>query len=211
MILLICPATNTFDADKTNPDLLSLSPYPTAFTASTSKNYYLTKVGLLKDFLCSSVSGMTYFRVGSEGNCPTANCNGVLPDGSTVNFKYLLLDPTNKTILSETKWSEDISLYALQNPDAIDDSLPGRSAAMVVITAILCVAVFLLILLLLSMLILALCWDDKEPIRALGSLRIPEYDTHNFKDPAAPYINPSFEHDPKSHPIFTSPSPIILQ
>lgn len=89
MILLICPATDTFDADKTNPDLLSLSPYPTAFTASTSKNYYLTKVGLLKDFLCSSVSGMTYFRVGSEGNCPTANCNGVLPDGSTVKYGTL--------------------------------------------------------------------------------------------------------------------------
>ncbi|KAG5283950.1 hypothetical protein AALO_G00021330 [Alosa alosa] len=205
---------NNFDADQTNPDLLSLSPYPTAFTANGSKNYFLTKVGLLKDFLCSSAfardSGSTYFRVGSEGSCTTTNCNGVLPDGSTVNFKYLVLDPANKAVLSETKWSDDISLYTSQNPDAIDDSLPGRSAAMVVITAILSVAMFFLLVLLVTMLILALCWGEKEPIQVLGSLRIPQYDTHHFKDPA-PHVNPSYEHDQRGHPIFNVPSPIKLQ
>ncbi|KAL2095022.1 hypothetical protein ACEWY4_009741 [Coilia grayii] len=198
----LVPALNssisTFDADKRNSNVLSLSPYPSAFTTNTSKNYFVTKVGLLKDFLCPSTSGRAYFRVGSEGNCPTANCNGVLPEGSTVNFKYLLLDPTNNTILAETKWSDDISLHTLQSLDAIDDSLPGRSAAMVVITTILSVAAFLLLVLLLTMVMLALCWDEKEPISALGSLRIPQYDTHHFKD-TAPHVNPSFELDPKDN------------
>lgn len=93
--LLFSPAIDSFEADKTNPDLLSLSPYPTAFTANASKNYFLTKVGLLKDFLCpsasSGVSGSTYFRVGSEGSCATANCNGVLPDGSTIKYDTHLI------------------------------------------------------------------------------------------------------------------------
>lgn len=48
-----------------------------------------------------------------------------------------------------------LHLFPAQDPDAIDDSLPGRSAAMVVITAILSVAVFLLLVLLVTMLILA--------------------------------------------------------
>ncbi|KAM6970048.1 uroplakin-3b [Aplochiton taeniatus] len=76
---------NNFDTDKNASNIISLSPYPSAFSADTSKKYFLTKVGLKQDFPCSPITGPIYFVVGSDGNCSSNNCNGVLPVGSTVS------------------------------------------------------------------------------------------------------------------------------
>ncbi|XP_030648830.1 uroplakin-3b [Chanos chanos] len=185
-------AASTFDADKTDPTILTLSPYPTAFN-NGSKNYFLTKVGIQKDVNCSSSPSNQYFRVGAEGDCSTANCNGVLPVGSTVKFKYLLVEPTNKTVLADTEWSDNITLYTLKDPNGINTGLPARSGAMVVITTILSVAMAILLLFLLILLILTLCYSRSEPI-SVGSLRVPRYDTHNVKG-TTPYVNPTYESD----------------
>ena len=84
LILTILTGVQNFDKDKTSSNILSLSPYPTAFTNQRSKNYFLTKVGPLENFNCKNISAIKDFRVGSDGNCSDPNCNGVLPTGSNV-------------------------------------------------------------------------------------------------------------------------------
>ncbi|XP_036379100.1 uroplakin-3b-like [Megalops cyprinoides] len=188
-----------FDQDKRsqNSSILSLSPYPTAFASNTSKNYYLTKVGPPESYTCTQTSGMTYFLVGSDGNCSDPNCNGILPTGSKVRFKYILVNKPNDKIRQETNWSTPITLYSPKNLSTINDGFSGRSAAMVVITTILCVALGLLLLLLLVGLIYAHCCRQRsEPMPILGSLKIRKYDTHHLKDPV-PYVNPTYDGDLK--------------
>ncbi|XP_028823551.1 uroplakin-3b [Denticeps clupeoides] len=188
---------STFDTDQTNSSILTLSPYPSAFASSSSRNYFLTRVAGRAD-LCSQPPALNFFQVGSEGSCSTTNCNGFLPVGSTVRFKYLLVDSMDSSpIRAESRWSDDVSLYSLKDPAAIDDSLAGRSAAMIVITAVLSVALGLLLLLLMAMLILAFCWADRKPVPVVGSLRVPQYSTHNLKNPEV-HVNPSYEQEGKN-------------
>ncbi|MBN3325997.1 RASL2 protein, partial [Atractosteus spatula] len=144
-----------FDADKEKSTILSESPYPTAFTGSPPKNYYLTKVGLQRGFPCQQSRGIVYFRVGDEGNCTSANCNGILPAGSTVRAKYVLVDPASRNVTTETYWSQNITLYSSTDPAVIFDGIRQRSAGMIVITSILSVLLFLLLLLLIAGLIYA--------------------------------------------------------
>ncbi|KAI1903720.1 hypothetical protein AGOR_G00030130 [Albula goreensis] len=198
---------SNFEADKTNSSILSQSPYPTAFSSPTSKNYYLTKVGPPDGFTCRTVPDLSYFRVGSDGKCSEPNCNGILPTGSTVRFKYALLSMPNGTVLQETNWSSPITLISPKSPAAIDDSFAGRSAAMVVITTILSVAMFLLLLLLIIFLICKGCCNKPEPMPVLGSLRVRKYDTHNLRDPEQ-HVNPAFEGDLKK---FSSFAPEVLE
>ncbi|XP_062341523.1 uroplakin-3b [Osmerus eperlanus] len=187
LVSAINEGITNFDADKTNPDIVSLSPYPTAFS---SKNYFLTLVGVKMDFPCPPTSATGYFRVGAEGSCSTTNCNGELPVGSTARFKYLLINPSNGTVLAETQWSDDIPLYYMKDPSTINDSLVGRWASMIVIISILCVAVALLLLLLLAMLIYACCCrQEKQTIQNSDSLSIRKYDTHHFRD----QVNPAYQ------------------
>ncbi|XP_036435739.1 uroplakin-3b [Colossoma macropomum] len=202
LVSAVDTGVNNFNTDKTSTDFLSKSPYQSAFGGSNPKNYFLTKAGLQGDFPCPSSSTGSYFRVGADGNCVTTNCNGVLPQGSTASFKYLLVDPASKTLLAETKWSNNITLYTSKDPGSISDSFAGRSGAMVVITTILCVAMALLLLII----ILALCCcggNGKEQRpgsqrlgSVMGSFRIPRYDTHHLKDPS-PYDNPAYERERK--------------
>ncbi|KAG9341444.1 hypothetical protein JZ751_019254 [Albula glossodonta] len=142
----------------------------------TSKNYYLTKVGPPDDFTCRTVPDLSYFRVGSDGK-----------------FKYALLSMPNGTVLQETNWSSPITLISPKSPAAIDDSFAGRSAAMVVITTILSVAMG--------------CCNKPEPMPVLGSLRVRKYDTHNLRDPEQ-HVNPAFEGDLKK---FSSFAPEVLE
>ncbi|XP_051532019.1 uroplakin-3b-like [Myxocyprinus asiaticus] len=193
-------ATSTFETDRINPNILSLSPYPAAFSGQLSKNYFLTKVGLKKDFPCSAASDDLYFVVGADGNCTTTNCNGVLPVGSTVRFKYVLVNGNSQTILNQTDWSDNITLYTPKDPQSIYDGLNRRSGAMVVITTILCVAVALLLLFFFIMLCLVCCGrKDSKPITVMNSFRIPHYDTHNLKDSVHPYDNPAYESGGKKY------------
>ncbi|XP_072550049.1 uroplakin-3b [Salminus brasiliensis] len=197
----LVPAVDTgvskFDANKNRPDFLSLSPYPSAFTGNSPGNYFLTKVGVQNDFPCPP-SASNYFRVGADGACSTTNCNGVLPEGSSPSFKYLLIEPVKKTLLGETQWSDNIPLRILKDPGTLGDGFAGRSGAMVVITTILCVAMALLLLFLIVVLALCCCGDksSKGPGSVVGSFRIPHYDTHHLKDPS-PYDNPAYERERK--------------
>ncbi|XP_076867215.1 uroplakin-3b [Brachyhypopomus gauderio] len=191
-------ATGTFDADKSNPGFLTLSPYPSAFVNSTSKSYFLTYVSTLGAVPCPSTTN-NYFVVGADGQCSAVNCNGVLPVGSNTRYKYLLVDSSTKTLLAETKWSDNITLYTPKDPGSLGGSYVGRSAAMIVITAILSAAAGLLLLCLLIGCLLVACGSKKSnkqeisPIRAIReSFRIPRYDTHNLNDPS-PYDNPLYE------------------
>ncbi|XP_071184109.1 uroplakin-3b-like isoform X1 [Salvelinus alpinus] len=193
---------SNYEADKNMAYIDTLSPYPTAFSSNTSKKYFLTKLGLQKDYPCPIVAGTDYFRVGSDGSCSTPNCNGILPVGSTARFKYVLINPANKTVVAESLWSNNITLYPLKDPERIDNGFAGRSASMIVITSILSSFLALLLLLLLIMLSYVLCCrKEKQEIQVPGSVRM--YDTHNLKDPS-PYVNRAYEDEPQ-RPTVTSP------
>ncbi|KAF7688825.1 uroplakin-3b [Silurus meridionalis] len=206
-------AMSTFDSSKTNPSFISLSPYPTAFKPGQN-NYSITKVGLQNSFVCSA-AGTTpsYFLVGADGACNTANCNGVLPQGSTMSFKYLLVSADN-VLVAETNWLTNITLKTLKDPDSLGSGYAGRSAAMVVITSILCAAAALILLLLLIALILSCCiskkktqsYEARRQTSFMGSLRIPSYDVHHLKNPS-PYDNPAYEQDLKKRYTKTSTLP----
>ncbi|XP_051961105.1 uroplakin-3b-like [Xyrauchen texanus] len=193
-------AINKFELDSAKPDILSLSPYPSAFIDQLSKNYFLTKVGFLKDFPCSGLSDTLYFVVGADGNCTTTNCNGVLPVGSTVRFKYVLVDGNSKIIISQTDWSDEIPLYKSKDPQSINDGPNRRSPTMIVIIAILCAAVGLLLLFFFIMLCLVCCSrKDSKPITVMNSFRMPRYDVHNLKNSVHPYDNPAYESEGKKY------------
>ncbi|KAI7813539.1 uroplakin-3b [Triplophysa rosa] len=212
LVPALSSATSTFDADRTNSNILSLSPYPSAF-GPLAKNYFLTKVGLLSTFPCSASSDSLYFVVGADGNCTTVNCNGILPTGSVVRFKYVLVNGSG-IIINETNWSANITLFTPQNPASIYDGFIARSGAMVVITTILSVAAGLLLLLFFIMLCVVCCRKKEsksitarssmpqpiparssmpQPITVRSSMRMPRYDTHNLNDRVHPYDNPAYE------------------
>ncbi|KAG9341443.1 hypothetical protein JZ751_019253 [Albula glossodonta] len=111
------PGVHNYDRDKVieAPKILSASPYPDAFLGlgQAHKRYYITKLGVPRDFPCGDLPGIRYFRVGADGNCSSTNCNGILPAGSTVRVKYILIDPVTKEVVSETKWSFPIILISL--------------------------------------------------------------------------------------------------
>ncbi|XP_010865778.1 uroplakin-3b [Esox lucius] len=132
------PGVTNFDADKldTALQILNASPYPTAFSSQTNKMYYVTKLGRPNDFPCGQLPGIRYFKVGAENNCTTNNCNGILPPGSTIRLKYLLIDPVTREVVSESKWSYPIVLTTMRSWSSIDESIGNRSGGMVVITVI---------------------------------------------------------------------------
>ncbi|XP_051981335.1 uroplakin-3b-like [Xyrauchen texanus] len=203
LVPALVSATGTFETESVNANILSLSPYPSAFIEPLSKNYFLTKVGLQKGFPCIAASDALYFIVGADGKCSTPNCNGVLPVGSTFRFKYLLVNGTSKTILNQTDWSDNINLYTPKNPESIYDGFSRRSGAMIVITSILCVAVALLLLFFFIMLCLVCCGrKDSKPITIVNSFRIPHYDIHNLKNTVQPYDNPAYESEGKKYSTY---------
>ncbi|KAK2911567.1 hypothetical protein QQF64_027358 [Cirrhinus molitorella] len=194
----LCSATGTFDAlASSTTNCLGLSPYPTAFQPS-SRNFFLTKVGPLSSFPCNQSTTDHYFIVGAEGSCHVANCNGVLPAGSNVCFKYLLID-ANGTLVNSSNWSSNVTLVQLLSCNSINDGLSGRSGAMCVITTLLCVALALLLLLALLTCLKCCCKKDGKQISVMNSIRIPRYDTHNLKERAHPYDNPSYQSDVKNY------------
>ncbi|XP_067264495.1 uroplakin-3b [Chanodichthys erythropterus] len=205
LVAALSSATTTFDAqvNSSAPYVLNLSPYPAAFNPS-SRNFFVTKVGTLASFPCSQSSNDFYFIVGAEGNCSGTNCNGILPNGSIVSFKYLLIDVNNQTIVNMSNWSPNITLLTFQNPQTINDGLSARSGAMVVITTILSVAAALLLLLFFIMLCVVCCGrKEGKPISGISqtvmnSIRIPRYDTH-LKDQVHPYENPAYESEVKNY------------
>ncbi|XP_066552013.1 uroplakin-3b-like protein 1 [Amia ocellicauda] len=205
LVAAVGSGTNNFDADKLQSsfNILSASPYPTAFTGNPPKNYFLTEVGVQKAFPCQQPFGILYFRVGDQGNCSTPNCNGILPAGSTVSVKYVLVDPRRNNVSSETPWSKSITLYTLKDPASLDDGIGERSAGMIVITSILSVLLALLLLMLCTGLIYAnrgkLCQQYKStPYPTLGSLRLKKYDTHQLKNPVA-YNQQTFQNEVKKY------------
>lgn len=85
VFFLFVIGTATFDSDKILQNFLSLSPYSSAF--SSGKNYFVTELGPQSAFTCPPASASTtpsYFLVGAEGACSAINCNGALPEGSTM-------------------------------------------------------------------------------------------------------------------------------
>ncbi|KAF5899828.1 PRKR-interacting protein 1, partial [Clarias magur] len=147
-------AKGTFDTDKIASDIASLTSYPTTFNPG-QKNYFVTQVGLQNNLHCTNAAlSPTYFQVGASGACTGSNCNGVLPSGSTMSFKYFLANSTN-SLLAESNWSNNITVNTLQSPGSLGSGYAGRSGAMVVITTILSIAAALLLLALLAFLIMA--------------------------------------------------------
>ncbi|XP_018597396.1 uroplakin-3a-like [Scleropages formosus] len=143
----------TFDIEKSHPDVLSSSPYPSAFTGEKPKGFYITRLGPLWDYPCSPLFRGRYFRVGDDGNCTLVNCNGILPPGSTVRVKYILTDPKTAGLVLESKWSNPIALITPVPNSIIDDGLKEHSAEMVVITVVTSWLMAALLLLLVGLLI----------------------------------------------------------
>ncbi|KAG7483708.1 hypothetical protein MATL_G00041180 [Megalops atlanticus] len=150
------PGVHNFDLDKVREgsQILSSSPYPDAFVSEVPKRYFITKLGVPRDFPCGQVPGVRYFKVGADGNCSTTNCNGILPAGTTVRVKYILIDPVTREVVSESKWSNPIALISPRAISSMDESMWKRSAAMVVITVILSCTLAVLLLLLAAVLLL---------------------------------------------------------
>ncbi|KAJ8343025.1 hypothetical protein SKAU_G00329530 [Synaphobranchus kaupii] len=175
-----------FESEKTSSDILSKSPYPDAFLDGASPNFFITRVGVLSSFLCAELPGIRYFQVGAEGKCDTANCNGVLPTGATVRVKYVLVDPANKRIESDTRWSQSISLLTPRAGSSIDVSTWKRSGAMVVITVVLSCSLAVLTLLLIVALLQGCSRltqgppEIPEPPSLSHGLR--RYNTHNLNN-----------------------------
>ncbi|KAF4073224.1 hypothetical protein AMELA_G00256400 [Ameiurus melas] len=200
LVSALSTAKDTFDSDKTIPGFVNASPYPTAFSPGM-KNYFMTQLNPQTDYPCPPYNTPTTFLVGAEGTCTGANCNGILPTGSTMSFKYVYVS-VNNALVAETNWSDNIALKTVKDPNSLGSGYAGRSAAMVVITAILATAAALLLLLLLIALILACCYSrgktQSNGVRRqpslIGSLRIPSYDLHHLKKPS-PYDNPVYEQD----------------
>ncbi|XP_077062653.1 uroplakin-3b [Siphateles boraxobius] len=204
LIVALNSATGVVDGLVTDPNILNVSPYPTAFDPQPSKNFFVTKVGSLADFPCSQSSDDLYFRVGAEGKCTGTNCNGILPDGSIVSFRYLLVDGNHQNIVIPSDWLHSVFLKTKQDPQGINDGLSARSGAMVVITTILCVAAALLLLLFFIMLCVAYCGrkdisQGTSPMRFMNSIRIPRYDTHSLRGQAHPYDNPGYMSEVKNY------------
>ncbi|XP_067296041.1 uroplakin-3b [Pseudorasbora parva] len=211
LVAALCSANTVFDNEVTNaptpsaPYILNLSPYPKAFDPP-SWNFFVTRVGPLANFPCNQASNDVYFKVGTDGKCSGTNCNGILPDGSPISFKYLQID-VSRIIVNSSSWSACIPLAKSQNLQTIDDGLSARSGAMVVIISILCAAVALLLLIFFIMLCVAYCGRKKDisqgtsPSRGMNSIRIPRYDIHSLRR-AHPYDNPSYESEWKNY--FTS-------
>ncbi|XP_066552064.1 uroplakin-3b-like protein 1 [Amia ocellicauda] len=175
-----------FDNIKGNRNIVSQSPYPRAFESASSPNYFLTKLGVQASFPCAELLGLRYFQVGAEGNCTSSNCNGFLPFASTVSVKFILVSPVFSVMVSETPWSQSITLIAPKPSSSLDDRMGRRSAGMIVITTIASCLLAVLLLLLLSVLLLRCCAfsQGKHKITSppcRGSLR--RYRTHNLNNP----------------------------
>ncbi|XP_066552359.1 uroplakin-3b-like [Amia ocellicauda] len=153
-----------FDVDMVSfgSAILSTSPYPSAFISEQNKSYYITRLGIQNRFPCAKLPGIRYFRVGDEGNCTTTNCNGVLPVGSTVRVKYLLVDPVSRRVSYESMWSQPISLITPKPSASIDEWIGKRSGGMVVVTAIASCLLALLLLLVIGNLLRE--WENKEEL-----------------------------------------------
>ncbi|KAJ8343023.1 hypothetical protein SKAU_G00329510 [Synaphobranchus kaupii] len=119
-----------FDRDKVREasKILSASPYPDAFLGQLQKRYYITKLGVPRDFPCGDLPG--------------------------IRVKYILIDPVTKQVVSESKWSFPIILMTPRAGSSIDESTWKRSGAMVVITVVLSCSLAVLTLLLTVVLLL---------------------------------------------------------
>ncbi|KAK6317246.1 hypothetical protein J4Q44_G00126460 [Coregonus suidteri] len=144
------PMALRFESEKTSSDILIKSPYSDAFRTQVSPNYFLTKVGAQSSLPCGGMSsGASYFRVGAQVVCEETNCNRVLPIGSTVRVKYVLVDSNSKTIRSETSWCPTSMSWS-----SIYEWIGKRSGGMVVITVISSCLLAVLLLLLGAVLLL---------------------------------------------------------
>ncbi|XP_061106250.1 uroplakin-3b-like isoform X2 [Conger conger] len=176
------PGVHNFDRDKVRvaSGILSASPYMDAFLGQGQKMYFITKLGVPRNFPCGDLPGIRYFKVGADGNCSTTNCNGILPAGSTVRVKYILIDPVTKKVVSESKWSFPIILLTSRASSSIDESMWKRSGAMVVITVILSCSLAVLALLLAIVLLLDCVGSGRgrhDIITDAASFRAQSYST----------------------------------
>ncbi|XP_078539693.1 uroplakin-3b-like protein 1 [Lissotriton helveticus] len=167
--------------------------------------YYLTLNMQAGRYPCDSNTELIkVIRVGSNTSCARdrrqPDCNGPVPPPGPYRVKFLVIDPAN-VVKAETKWSDNIRVIAGKNPSAIDTSIGGRSAGMIVITTIL--SILLAILMALMIAVLMSGWRELcqrptlvrtgfynvsrsgPPFRSpfgspFGSLRISSYNTHHI-------------------------------
>ncbi|KAG7314551.1 hypothetical protein KOW79_021854 [Hemibagrus wyckioides] len=177
-----------------------IAPYNANTYTSNGIGYSTIPINSLDKIPCNGTTPNN-FVVGADTVCSKPNCNGVLPAGQAMSFKYILVDQNN-SIIANTNWLQNVTTKNIQSPGSLGSAYAGRSGAMVVITAILSVAMALLLLLLLIALILACCcrrgksqsYEARRQPSVIGSLRIPSYDVHHLKNPS-PYDNPAYEHE----------------
>ncbi|NWU84976.1 UPK3A protein, partial [Onychorhynchus coronatus] len=104
------------------------------------------------------------FRVGDDGAClhdPNFLdvCNPPLAPDTTYRFKYVLIDSTEGTVKDQTLWSDGIKTRRVKLPLQVDTWPGRRSGAMIVITSILSVLLFLL----LAGILAAVSWAVMRP------------------------------------------------
>ncbi|XP_069758392.1 uroplakin-3a-like [Narcine bancroftii] len=109
------------------------------------------------------------FRVGNDVNCleevdpVPGNCNAPLIRKVPYRFKYAVRNTATSRIVSETLWSDSITLLQALEPTAIDSWAVKRTGGMVVITTILVILLFLLLCALVTLLIFVFCLNVRSP------------------------------------------------
>ncbi|TTA83872.1 Uroplakin-3b [Bagarius yarrelli] len=204
LIASLTSATSKYDTDKLTETVYD---YTVAFTA-TGTPFFTVYLGFWRDLPCPA-AGTPDVTVGAEGACTTRLCNGVLPDGRDVSFKYVLVIDNDE--IAETKWSDNVLLRERKSPDSLGSGYAGRSSATVIITTILSITSFLLFLLLLSTFILICCcqkgktesYGMEQKPSLVESLPVPSYEVHHLKN-SSPYDNPAYEQYLKQRPQKTT-------
>ncbi|XP_054703688.1 uroplakin-3b-like protein 1 [Grus americana] len=157
----------------------------------TTASAYMTLNTTLLNYPCTTAPGaITVLRVGSETSCaknpmrPT--CNGPLPGPGPYQVKFLALADSKP--VSETGWSEPITLRTAQPPGSIPTMGSGRSAGMIALTSILSILFAILLAGLVAMLVfggLDACGGSSTLSKA-EAVTVRRYNTHHVYDqPAA--------------------------
>eukprot|EP00079_Xenopus_tropicalis_P021566 XP_012812923.1 PREDICTED: uroplakin-3b [Xenopus tropicalis] len=116
---------------------------PSMYSSFATKGYYHVPFGTESLYHCSNTA--EYIRVGDTAQCnDNTNCNGPLPDPGPYRVKYLVMN--NNAVVSQSLWSQQITLLTGKSSSQLDTWPGRRSGGMIVLTSILSVLMGILTL-----------------------------------------------------------------
>ncbi|KAM9003118.1 uroplakin-3b-like protein 2 [Sarcophilus harrisii] len=171
LVVAFSNATQNFVAPRLPKDI----PHASTFL---EKKYYMT-IRAHRALYSREMNAreLHILRVGNETNCTVSECNKPLPGPGPYRVKFLVMN--NKGPVTETKWSEDITLA---KPVELSESrAPGKSSGTIIIIVILAILLALLFLALMALLVYT-CFDvcgTKEISGPQEAVQVKKYNTHH--------------------------------